>query len=61
MLNHDPSIVIVGLLSEDVALRLEVGGAGSCRCHCHLLSVLAALPRFVPLCIGTGRGMAALV
>ena len=61
MLNHDLSIVVVGLLSLDFALRLEVGGAGSCRCHCHCLSFLAALPRFVPLRIGMGRGVAALV
>ena len=61
MLNHDPSIVVVGLLSDDVALRLEVGGAGSCRCHCHRLSFLAALPRIVPLRSGMRRGVAALV
>ena len=61
MLNHDPSIVVVGLLREDVALGLEVEGAGSCRFHCHRLSFLAALPRFVPLLSGMRRGVASLV
>ena len=61
MLNHDPSIVVVGLLSEDVALHLDVRGVGSCRCHCHCLSFLTALPRFVPLRSGMRREEVSLV
>ena len=32
-----------------------------CQCHCHRISFLAALLRFVPLRLGVGRGAAALV